>query len=549
LKSQESFTTEGMPDEFTASGHSSQRLSQYQQVVRILTHLTIWVLVLAPVVIEMHRGWRAIQDNATISIRSYQVLSLHPPLLGQLSTLSQNTGHFLYDPGPLQFWFLAIPVHLSPSNGALWGAALLVGLALSLAVEGLWRSGDRWACGIVGLATFGLACLIPAVLAEPSWNPNFGFCFMLACIALAWVVASGSLGWWPWLVALASVSVQSEAFFVFFALGLVVGAPVIGLTVRRPERWRWFDVGIAVGAVCWLPTIIQEATGNQRNLSTILELKDGAAYGISFGLKNLALAGSPSPIWVRGDPALHNWFNYFVLVATQSAIFGIFALLVCLLILVVAWRAGRKRLAAVAALGVILCLATVVTFARTPTAVGKSLWYLDRILWPVGVLLWIIALWTLVEIVRPIAQHRLISVHRDFEPTARRFTTDWFIGILAVCVVALGILAVALPELKTAASFQIDSNQIRLARNIALAVEKATPRGAVSLTINPGKLQWFREYDVVQGAAWQLTADGWQPGLPQAFSASSGITYPPQPFWHKVQVSIVGDTATAHRIS
>jgi hypothetical protein len=142
LQFQESLTEEGMPQGFTASDDWSQRRSRYQQLVGVSTHLTIWVLVLAPVVIEIHRGWRAIQDNATISIRSYQVLSLHPPLLGNFSTLSRDTGHFLYDPGPLQYWLLAIPVHLSPSNGALWGAALLVGLSFASHMGPV----DRWFC-------------------------------------------------------------------------------------------------------------------------------------------------------------------------------------------------------------------------------------------------------------------------------------------------------------------------------------------------------------------------------------------------------------------
>ena len=231
-------------------------------------------------------GVRSAKVNATISIRSYQVLSLHPPLLGQLSTLSLDTTAISCMPrdrSSIGCWH--IPVHLAPSNGALWGAAVLVGLALSLSVEALWRNGDRWACGIVGLAPLGIACLLPAVLAEPSWNPNFGFCFMVASIALAWVIASGSLSWWPWLVATSSVAVQSHIFFVFFAMGLVVGAPLIGLTVRKPERWRWLTLGTAVGAVCWLPTMIQEATGNPRNLSSILKLNNGGASGISLRLE------------------------------------------------------------------------------------------------------------------------------------------------------------------------------------------------------------------------------------------------------------------------
>jgi hypothetical protein len=547
LQSQESLTGEEMPQELTASDDSSKGPSRYQQLVRVTTHVTIWVLVLAPVVIEIHRGWRAIQDNATISIRSYQALSLHPPLLGQFSTLSRDTGHFLYDPGPLQYWLLAIPVHLSPSNGALWGAALLIGLALSLSIEALWRSGDRWACGIIGLATFTIACLIPRVLAAPTWNPYFGLCFVVASIALAWVVASGSLGWWPWLVVTASVAIQAEVFFFFFALALIIGAPAIAMIVRKPERWEWLDWGIAVGFVCWLPTLIQEVTGHPRNLSSILQLKNGATFGISFGLKSLAFAGSPTPIWLRGDPG----FNFFALVPSQSVIAGIFVLLMCLLVGVAAWRAGRKRLAAAAALGLVLCLSTVITFARTPSAVGVglSLWYLDRILWPVGIFLWIIAIWAVVEIIRSGAQHRQFSLSRDFGTTARRVTKGWFIGVVGLFVVALGVFVFAVPQLNTQASAQVDPNQIRLARDMATAVEKAIPRGPVSLIINAGKMEWYTEYDVVQGAAWQLDVNGWQPGLPSRFSALSGITYPTQFFWYKVQVSIVGDKIIAHRIS
>ncbi len=539
----ESAEDEPAAEESAASAASRNRFSEYQQPVRIFSHVVIWVVTLAPVVIEIQRGWRAIEDNATISMRAYQALSLHPPLLGQYSTLSQGTGHLLYDPGPLQYWLLALPVHIEPANGALWGSALLVGLVLSLSVEALWRSGDRWACGIVGLAVLNMACLIPTVDAKPSWNPYFGFSFMVASITLAWVVAAGSFGWWPWLVATASIAVQSESFFLYFALGLVIGAPLIATAVRKPARLRWLVVGVAVGAICWLPTAIQEVTGHQRNLTLLLGAR-GRALGLGFGLKNLALAGSPIPIWTKGDSTVP---EYAALIANRSMVFGLLVLLMCLLVVVVAWRTQRKRLAALATLGLILSVAAVDTFAATPARTAINLWYLDRILWPIGILLWIIALWSLVEIGKAIAHSRRTSDRTTAVEKAPPLTAPWLVAIPCV-LAAVAMAAFAIAELHDAATSQIEPGKAALASRIAIAVEKAAPRGPVSLSISPGGLQWFTEYGIVQGAAWQLTADGWRPGLPNAFSSYSGITYPPQIAWPKVRVSISGDTATANRI-
>ena len=34
--------------------------------------------------------------------------------------------HVAFDPGPLLFWMLALPVRMDPAHGVLWGAALVV---------------------------------------------------------------------------------------------------------------------------------------------------------------------------------------------------------------------------------------------------------------------------------------------------------------------------------------------------------------------------------------------------------------------------------------
>ena len=85
---------------------------RWEARTRLFSHLVIWAVVLIPTIIEMSRGWIAVLDEATISLRSFQVFSLHPPLLGQYSTTSESVGHLIFDPGPLQYWLLAVPVRI-----------------------------------------------------------------------------------------------------------------------------------------------------------------------------------------------------------------------------------------------------------------------------------------------------------------------------------------------------------------------------------------------------------------------------------------------------
>ncbi len=105
-------------------------------VVRVTRHLAIWAAILIPTAMEMARGWRPLLDDATISARSYEVLSLHSPLPGQFSQASFSHGstsasHLIFSPGPLQYWLLALLVHLDPIQGALWAAALWSGAILA----------------------------------------------------------------------------------------------------------------------------------------------------------------------------------------------------------------------------------------------------------------------------------------------------------------------------------------------------------------------------------------------------------------------------------
>ena len=220
---------------------ASQGKLGIDRVARIGSHLVIWTIVLVPIVLEMIRGWRPLySDDATITLRSYEILSLHPPLVGQYSSISPGSGHILFDPGPLQYVLLAVPTHIDHLQGGLWGSALVYGLVLSVAVEAMW-SLRRWlACVLVALAVVDLAWTAPSVFGDQIWNPDFGLPFLLASIVLAFAVALGSFGWWPALVFTASVAAQTELFYAMVAAGLVIVCPFLGgWHSGRPRRFRW----------------------------------------------------------------------------------------------------------------------------------------------------------------------------------------------------------------------------------------------------------------------------------------------------------------------
>jgi len=512
--------------------------SNWRQMVRVCSHLAIWIVALVPVMVEMQRGWRALQDDATISLRSYQVLSLHPPLVGQLSGSSIGSGHILYDPGPLQFALLALPVHIDPAQGALWGAAVIFGLCLSLAVEALWSTGRVVACGVVGLVVLDLAWLTPALFAHPTWNPYFAIPFVVTSLVLAWIVATGSVGWWPVLALTASAAAQTEVFFAVLSVALVAVAPCVGVVRRRPERLRWLVSGTAVLVVCWLPAVIQELTTRPGNLTLLLTGRRSASQGLSFGLSAVGFAGSPSPVWLTHDLTLST------AVHGGGSIGGALTVVAMAIVAAVAWRARRYDLATLAGLALLSSACAVVTFGAIPSNLEARILYLDKMLWPIGVLVWSVVAWAVVELVGAGARRTRSVEPRTAGSKKPATVMGAGLGITAAMAVLLGVLGIG--ELDAAARAQVVASEVHLVKSMATQIEAQTPPGRVVVTFR-GRSNWFSRYPLGQGLAWRLTSDGWTPVLPAEFSTVSGIIYQKRPRWPAVEVTLDPDEATVVR--
>lgn len=512
----------------------------------------IWTVVWVPTVTELSKGWRPLFDDATISERAFQVFSLHSPLVGPYSQASSEGSHFVFGLGPLLFWLLAVPVHIDPAQGALWGVAIWCAAALSAAAEAAWSRLGWIGCAVVAAVVVDLAWTEPNVFGHLLWNPSVGLIFFVATVALASVVAMGSLGWWPVLVLTASVAAQCHLIFAIAAVALALLAPVVGLVRHgRPDRFRWLWAGVGFGVICWIAPVIQQVTSHPGNLSVLMHTdRTQPGLGIGWGLRVLATSGSPHPIWLTRSPT--GFFPTLLLVHEHAPAGGVVVLCLIVAITVLAWIFGRRNLAAVGAVAVICSAATVLTFTTFPASNVLLLTYLHVMWWVPGILLWIVAVWGVVELVRSLALW--ISEGREEgegregrEGRWQPRVTQWgrraaATGVVVALLVAgfFGARALVVPTSRLG----VDWNGVAQVNRIAPVVESHVPRGPVVLDFS-GVGGNLSDDGILLGVAWRLTADGWHAVLPGPLGAATGSVKPAGSRWPAVVVTFHGGSGKA----
>jgi hypothetical protein len=358
-------------------------------VLRVATHLVAWLPFVAGLVEGIRLHWRPISDGAAIAVRSWDVLTPHGPLVGQATRLANG----VYDPGPLQYWLEALPVHWDPRYGVLWGGALWCAVAASLAIEAA-RSAAGWFGGLAAAGVIlGLVVWQPQIALQPFWNPWFGAMFFLTALAAAWAVLSGHRRWWPLLVIAGSVAAQAHLVYALAAAALVVLALVAGLvdTVRAKAGYWWAALGVLACAGCWSAPIIQEINGHPGNLTLLVDNQGtGQLTGLTFGYKTVAAALQIPPLWWSPQHALA-WLGAAGLITHRSAGFAVAAMALTAVCLFAAiWPVRSRPLAALAGLSLLDSAAAVDTYANIPVKNTslRTLDYLDVLAYPVGILCW-----------------------------------------------------------------------------------------------------------------------------------------------------------------
>jgi hypothetical protein len=480
-------------------------------LLRVVAHVAAWL----PFVIGTLRldrdGWLPVGDNAAIALRSWNSLTAHGPLVGQATRLA----HGVFDPGPLEYWLLAIPVHISPAHGILWGATICCMAAISLAIEAAWAAGGELAGLTASAVAIGMVLWLPATAVPSSWNPSFGGIFFLATLACAWAVACGHRGWWPALVVTASIASQAHLMYALASVTLVVLTLVVAIidTVRSqagPKTawsaagYRWLLTGLLLGLACWSGPFIQQFTSRQGNLSALIANSEsglGPRTGAVFALRAISASVQPPPLWWKSlAPAR---------IAGQITAHSPWPGVAALVILVVAVAAAlgplrSRRLAALAAVTLVLSLGALVTYSSIPVRPTTllTLAYLIMLMLPLGVGCWLV---TGTLIVLTVRWARARARHADRQPGW--LPARWAAGVAIAATVVVAVLgAVSLPRQTGMVRYVMHDPALAATRIAASKIEHMLPGQRVALLVQD--THGVLDGRVTVSLTWALTPSG-----------------------------------------
>jgi hypothetical protein len=485
---------------------------------RLAAHLAAWIPFAFGAIRSAQQESPVISDSASIALRSWDVLTPYGPLVGQATQLRNGA----YDPGPLQYWLLAIPVHLDPRAGVVWGAALCCMVAASVAIEAAWSAfgvfGGLAASGII----VGTVAWQPLIAAEPEWNPWFGVMFFLATLATGLAVLSGRRRWWPVLVVTASVAAQAHLMFALASAALVLVALVAAVadTIRARAGYWWAVVGLMAGAACWIAPFIQQITGHPGNLRMLVaSLGTKQPAGTAFGLKALSASVLPPTVWWR--PAMSFRLEGIArVIGGGTPAFGVAVLALTAVLLAAAVRPLRsRRLAALAVVSLLTSGAVLATYSSIPEHnIGHHTQnYLLVVLLPAGLLVWLTAGTAAVLAARRVTGPAglLAAVRRPPRGTpgaAGGSTARWGVcvtGLAAVALIGLGTWP-AVAQQGRASAAAIHAGEVRATRLAAQRIEQMLPPQPLKLSIVSNGVY---DRDVTLGVAWALHAHGYAPSV------------------------------------
>jgi len=482
-------------------------------LLRVATHVASWLPFLTAVADSMRAKWRVVGDGASIALHSWNALTAHGPLVGPTTELA----HGLHDPGPLQYWLLAVPVHLDPVRGVQWGAALWCMAAGSLAIEATWSVLGKIGGLLASGAILAMVAWSPGLAIKPYWNAWFGTMFFLAALAACWAVMSGHRRWWPVLVMAASVAAQAHLMFAIASAALVLLALVAGLRdgFRAKAGYRWAITGLIAGIACWTAPLIQQFTSRVGNLTMLIHDQGAGQHtGLIFALKTLAAFTQPLPLWW---PHPRQPLSPYGLIDARSAVFAVVILAITAAVMLVAVLRLRCRpLASLAAISLLVSFAGLVTFSHIPVKRDDlaRLGYLMIVMFPVGLLIWLTVGSAFALTARQMISRLGATTAGHVQPHggqqgAARTWTRWAVRGAGAIAVPLIVLASLPGVLQLAPGFPGDARRAGLVSVATRLVEQALPSQQIALSVVAASRP--DRHRLTLGLVWALTGDGYHP--------------------------------------
>ena len=403
--------------------------------------------------VQAHDGWRPVSDDAAVATLAHDVFSTRTPLVGMPSTIGQDAvapgsgNENAHHPGPMMFWALALPERLADSApiGVLIGTALVnAGALIIVGLVALRLLGPRGAVGTLAVASVLVWALGRQWIVDP-WNPYIGLLSVLALCALAWAAVAGRPGALIGVAIVGSFVSQTHLIYAPLAAAMLAAA-VAGVAysfrrrARRGAPWRRDAVitsAAALGAlaVCWALPLYDEFAHSPGNLSAVARSftgNQGKLVGLDWTLRLGVQAIGVPPLFTRQGGSIslitRSWSSLGLL-RVVSALGVVIALAV---MLTFAIRRRDRISASVAAVALLALLTATVVVSRIPAYFDGAPFYRILQMWPIGCFVWIALAVNVVRALAPLFERRL----------GTRLAAARAVG-LAAAVVLLAIAPVA----------------------------------------------------------------------------------------------------------
>jgi hypothetical protein len=455
--------------------------------------LAVLPLVVSAIAMLVRVGgdYRPSADEAWIELQIRDI-GHHPVLLGPYSRFGW------FHPGPLLYYLLWLPYRITGSTGAsLAVAALTLNALVVVAIALVARKRGGLPLVLVTLFLVGLLSAGEgARFFRDVWNPLITVLPFVLLVLLAWSMSCAEAWALPAGFAVATFLVQTHVGYGLVAAALllagIAGAAVTawrrrsdGLHAERLRSWiRMLVVTIGIGAVLWLPVVVQQIRDEPGNLGALLRFfrDHGREHSYGDGWHVVAAQLSAWPDWVHGHVVRNIYSGALDLSgATPIAVWA----LVLVAAGVLTWRRAKDAFR----LDVLVALTIVTAIVSVSRIVGEIFPYLVTWTWAVGMLTWLAIAW---------------SVVRWWQ---EREATDARVGQVALGVVGAALVVVSIVNTVDAATAgNPDADGSRWVKGLVAKVRDGLPPGDGVVEIRGGTTPgsaW-----VGAGVAAQLERDG-----------------------------------------
>ena len=402
-------------------------------------------IVVATVRALMHH-WTPIGDDGLLAIRAQDLFSRHVPLLGTASSASFLATKPLNNPGPLYFYVLGLPVAaFGVAVGTAVGAAAVnIAAVVAIGMMG-WRRAGLLGTALAMVAASTLAWSMGSELLYDIWQPHGLLLPFLAFLFLIWSVAAADWPVFPLAIGAGSLLMQTHLTYGYLTPLLVVAGLSLGLLQSRRSRHdetdneerlviervtgragRWIVVGLLVGVLAWTPSLIEQVTSSDGNMSRLIRQIQDPPKGVVGGTGALRLTATvlaDPPFWGRDSfpdtfrPAGTPYGTTAPTVDGTGAVGTRHAAAAIALVLILlggiaftAWRRRNEHGLAASAIALVVLAGSWYTASKVTVDIVGVAPHQFRFLWPMAAFITFVIVLGIVQATRAKSVVRLVRV-------------------------------------------------------------------------------------------------------------------------------------------